>query len=349
LQPAYLAYRQAGRTGRLGGRNDNSHMRQNYDKIFLQSISDQYDNLGKIDRFFLYTSGYENSNYYIRTREGQYVIKIFEGIEIKTENILFELEAMDFSHKSGIKTPSVLKNSQGELATEVDGKYVCVMAFVDGDNMHKQPLSDSLAIEVAAETAKMDQVLKHFKDGSKTRQNYEWDLKCALILEKFVPLLPKDYDREIFKNVFAEYRKIKQKFLKMPAGLIHNDIVPHNWLVKEGKLKCIIDFSDMVFSPYIQNIAVALHLVAFAYNWNPGQAKLFIQKYSEINPLSGSELKLLYTLIKARMMSFIVEFNRWNVEYEVDQQRVETVNDNYKFLKKFIDFGQNRFDQLVGV
>lgn len=324
-------------------------MRQNYDKKFLQSILDQYENLGKIDRFFLFTSGYENSNYYLQTQKGKYVIKIFEGIGVNSENILFELEVMDFSHKAGIKTPGVLKNSRGELATMVNQKYACLMKFVDGEIMHKQLLSDSLVIEVAEETAKMDQVLKHFNDGSKTRQNYEWDIKCALVLEKSITLLPKEFDKIIFKKVFAEFREIREEFLKMPSGLIHNDVVPHNWLVKNGKLKCIIDFSDMEFSPYIQNIAVALHLVAFAYNWNPGQAKLFIQKYSKINPLSNQELKLLYVLIKVRMLSFVIEFNRWNIEYEADQQRVETVNDNYKFLKKFIDFGQKKFNKLIGI
>ena len=149
-------------------------MRQNYDKKFLQSILDKYEGLGKIDRFFLYTSGYENSNYYILTQTGQYVIKVFEGIDVKPENVLFELEVMDFSNQSGIKTPNVLKNSQGELATKVNQKYACLMDFVDGEIMHKQPLSDSLIIIVAKETAKMDWALKYFKDGLKTRQNYEF-------------------------------------------------------------------------------------------------------------------------------------------------------------------------------
>lgn len=324
-------------------------MRQNYDKIFLQSILDRYDGLGRIDNYFLFTSGYENSNYYIKTQKGQYVVKIFEGIGVKANNILFELEVMNFSHQSGIKTPNVLRSSQGKLANVINQKYVCLMDFVDGEIMHKQPLSDSLVIEAAEETAKMDLALKHFKDGSKTRQNYEWDIKCALILEQFVPLLPKDFDEEIFREIFTEFREIKSEFEKMPSGLIHNDVVPHNWLVKGGHLECIIDFSDLAFSPYIQNIAVALHLIAFAYNWNPNQGKLFIKKYDAINLLSGQELKLLYTLIKVRMLSFIIEFNHWNVEYSVDQQRVETVNDNYKFLRRFIDFGQKEFNKLIKI
>ncbi|MDO8668209.1 MAG: phosphotransferase [bacterium] len=324
-------------------------MRQNYDKIFLQNILDQYNGLGKIDRFFLYTSGYENSNYYIQTREGQYVIKIFEGIGVKPENILFELEVIDFLRQSGIKAPGLLKNSGGGLATAVNKKYACVMDFVDGANMNKRSLSDSLVIEAAEEAAKMDLALKGFRDGSKTRQNFEWDIKCVLVLEKFIPLLPKDFDKEIFGEILVEFRGIKNEFEKMPVGLIHNDIVPHNWLVSDGKLNSIIDFSDMVFSPYIQNVAVALHLICFCYNYNPEQAKMFTESYRRFNPLSKNEIRLLYLLIKVRFFSFVVEFNHMNVEYGFDRQRVETVNDNYKFLKRFINFGQKEFDELVGI
>jgi Ser/Thr protein kinase RdoA (MazF antagonist) len=256
---------------------------------------------------------------------------------------------MDFSRRAGIKTSSVLKNIRGELATVINQKHACLMEFMDGKIMHKQALADSLVIEVAEETAKMDMALKNFKDEARTRQEYEFDIKYALTLEKFVGLLPKNFNQEIFRKIFIEFREIKSEFLKMPSGLIHNDIVPHNWLVRDGKLNGLIDFSDMVFSPYIQNIAVALHLIAFAHNWNPGQAKLFIKKYGAVNPLSGQELGLLYILIKVRMLQFVIVFNRWNREDGIDQQRVEAVNDNYEFLKRFIDLGQEEFNKLIDI
>lgn len=313
----------------------------------MQSILDQYDDLGKIDHFFLYTSGYENSNYYIKTQKGQYVVKIFEGIGVRANNILFELEVMNFSHQSGIKTPSALRNSQGKLATVINQKYVCLMDFVEGDNMDKRALSDELVAEVGREAGRMDIAFKRFKNEGQTRKDYEWDMKSALLFEKSLPLLPSGFDQKIFEQIFEEFKKIYPRFIKMPTGLIHNDIVPHNWLVKDEKLNSIIDFSDIEFSPYIQNVAVALHLISFAYNYNPNQAKIFIENYREFNPLTGDEIGLLYLLIKIRFMSFVIGCNLWNRKYGVHEQWVEAVNDNYKFLRRFIDFGQKKFDKLI--
>lgn len=322
-------------------------MRQNYDKSFLQSILDQYKNLGTIEHFFLCTSGYENSNYYIETEKGRYVIKIFEGMGIKDENILFELEVMDYSYQAGNKTPRLFKNKAGRLGVKINRKQAAVMEFVEGEI--KSVLADELVAEVGVEAGKIDKSLKYFEDGSKTRQNYEWDIKNVLILEKSLSLLPEKYDREILKQVFNEFKNIKPEFDCLPSGLIHNDIVPWNWLVKNGKLSGIIYFSDLAFSPYIQNVAVSLHEMAFNCNWRPGQASIFIKNYGKINPLSQKELELLYILIKVRFLPFIIEFNRWDVEYAVDRQRVETINDNYKFLKRFIDFGQKEFNKLINV
>ncbi len=322
-------------------------MRQEYQLDFLQNILDNYQDLGVIKNFFLYTSGYENSNYYIETTKGKFVVKIFEGIDVTPENILFELEVMDYCFKSGLKTPFIKQNSKNKLETVVAGKYSIVMDHIPGDNMGEKELTDDLVVSVAEQAGRMDLLLQKFVDGSKTRQNYEWDLKNTLILEKSLKYLSTDFNKNIFTDILDDFKKYRNRFMNLPTGLIHNDIVPHNWLVDKGNLQAIIDFSDMAFSPYIQNVAVSLHLISFCYNWNPKQAKLFLEKYKIFKPLSEEELALLYGLVKARFLSFVVEFNRWNVVYNRDEHRQKTVMDHYNFLKRFIDYGQDNFSKEV--
>ncbi len=323
-------------------------MRQNYEKAFLQSILDQYPDLGAIIEHRLFTTGYENSNYYVETEKGRFVVKIFEGMVLVPENIAFEVEVMGYLSDQGLKVPKVFKNKLGNLESKAGEKQAVLMSFVEGQNMDRQILTDELVAEAGTEAGKMDAVLKKFTDGSKTRQNYEFDLKNTLILEPSLKFVPSDFDVELLKKVFEEFRIIKPELDMLPKGLMQNDIVPHNFLVKDGKLEAIIDFSDLAFSPYVQNIAVALHLTCFAYNWNPEQVKIFISAYLKENPLPKSDFEYLFVLVKARFLSFILEFNRWNVEYAVDQHRVETVRDHYNFLKRFIDFGESNFNTLLG-
>lgn len=254
---------------------------------------------------------------------------------------------MDYCFKVGLKTPFIRQNNKNKLETVIANKYTVLMGHIPGDNMSERELTDDLVVSVAEQAGRMDLLLQKFVDGSKTRQNYEWDLKNTLTLERSLNYLSTDFDRKIFIDIFDDFKKYRNKFINLPTGLIHNDIVPHNWLVDKGHLQAIIDFSDMAFSPYIQNVAVSLHLISFCYNWNPSQAKLFIERYSKFNSLSEKELSLLYILIKCRFLSFVLEFNRWNVIYNMDEYRQKTVVDHYNFLKRFIDYGRDNFNKEV--
>lgn len=322
-------------------------MRKNYEKSFIQGILDQYSGLGEILEYNLFTTGFENSNFYVRTNMGEFAVKIFEGLKLKPENVSFEVEVSDYAFKQGIKVPKIYANKKGNLETVFNDKHLIVMNYVSGENMHAKELTDSLVEQIAEETGKMDFAFKVFKDGSKTRQGYEFDLKNVLFLEKSLEYLSEEFDREILQSVFTDFKKIKSELDQLPKGLIHNDIVPHNCLVQDGKLNAIIDFSDIAFSPYIQNVAVSLHLIAFGYNWKPEQAGLFVKTYLKHNPLTEKELRLLYILIKARLLTFVLEFNRWNFVYAFDEQRAKTVKDHYEFLKRFIQFGEVEFNKLI--
>ena len=129
------------------------------------------------------------------------------------------------------------------------------------------------------------------------------------------------------------YFSIKLSFNK---GIIHNDIVLFNLLADRGELAAVIDFSDMAYSPYIQNIAVSLAQVIFTYNWQPNQAKIFFDGYSKYRLISEKEFDFLYDLILVRYAIIIIEFNHLNVRFGADHQRSESVKDNYAFMKKFM-------------
>lgn len=322
-------------------------MRKEYTKNDLQSILDRYDGLGQIASFYLFTSGFENSNYFVKTQTGKYVIKVFEGMDVLDNGILFELEVMNTCYCNGIKTPRILMNQEKRLDSRHGQKIAIVMDFIEGENAFKKDLSDVLIDEVGKESGKMDVALRVFQDGSNTRQNYEWDLKNFLILEPKVRHLPSKLDKKIIRDIFTKFKNIKTTFDRLPKGLIHNDIAAQNLLYSNKNLKAIIDFSDLAFSPYIQNIAVSMSQLVFSYNWRPQQAGIFVQSYRKHHTLSSRELDVLFDLVLARYATIVVEFNYWNTEYGFDQFRDEYVYRNYEFLKRFYALGKQAFDGII--
>ena len=189
--------------------------------------------------------------------------------------------------------------------------------------------------------------LKNYKGQLHFRKNYEWDMQNFLSLEQFISLLPSSFDKNIFAQIFSEFKTIKPFFDSLPKQVIHNDIAAHNLLVKGNELKAIIDFSDAAYAPVIQNIAVFLCQTVFSYNSEPKQTELFLKQYQQSNPFSQKEKDLLYDLIRVRFATVVLEFNRWNLDYGVDPQRVEYVEDMYGFLQQFIALGKKEFDKKV--
>lgn len=324
-------------------------MKQNYSADVIQNIVDQYA-LGKVERFFLFTSGYENSNYYIETKSGKFVLKFFEGQGVSAENIFFEIEVMAVCYRAGIKSPNILKTQDGGLYSLWNGKVIIIMEYIDGENMDERQISDKIAVEIGKESGRMDNALKVFQNGEKTRQNYEWDLKNFLSLEPKIEYLGKDIDHKQIGKIFHDFRSIKPVFDSLPKGLIHNDIVLHNILVKDETLKGIIDFSDMAFSPYIQNLSVSMAQIFFCCNWSPPQAMLFIKGYREHHPISSAELRLLYDLTCARFAMLVIEFNYWNKKlFGHDDQREKAVRDFHQYMVKFIQLGRKNFNDLIQI
>jgi len=323
-----------------------SFMRQSYSLEQLQKIFSSFPGTGTIRKSFLFTSGFENSNYYAETDVGWYVIKIFEGMGVSRETILFEIEVMVCCTEGKLQTPTLLRSKKNTYYAPFEGKIAIVMDYLPGDNLQGKKMSSSLVQEIGDQVGRMDALLSKFKDGSKTRQNYEWDLKNFLQLEPSLQKLPSSFDRELLQKIFDQFKAIKPIFDTLPRGLIHNDLAAHNFLARRGKLTGIIDFSDMAFSPYIQNIAVFLCQSVFAYNWQPRQVNVFLQAYQKHNHLSAKELCILYDLVLARYAQIIVEFNRWNVDYGEEQQRTEYIKDYYHFLKKFMNITRTEFQRL---
>lgn len=321
-------------------------MRQNYSEQFLQNILNQYPKKGKIKNYSLFTSGFENSNYYVKIEQGEFVIKIFDGIGMKKENIIFEIELMIFCRRNNIKVPEVFETIKNKWYVEQEEKIAIVMEYIPAKNCFKKVISSNIIEQVGEEAGKMDVTLKSFEGSVAPRKNYEWDMQHFLALEKEIAILPKPFDKKIMKNIFDRFRKIKPQFDALPKTIIHNDIAAHN-ILAEQELKGIIDFSDAAVSCCTQNIAVFLCQTVLSYNWNPNQVRIFLEAYEKQNPLTKEEHELLYDLICARYATIIIEFNRWNVVYGKDLQRTEYIKDHYEFLQRFLEIGREGFKEII--
>src|SRR6185436_12824404 len=162
-------------------------MRTKYTVEELQNFAEAY-NIGTIQKSSEFESGLENSNYFIETSQGRYVIRVFEGPGMTPETIRFEVEIMQSCAEGGVKVPRIFPNTKGEFLTSLKGREGMLMEFIEGDNAYDRSISDTLAAEIGGQAGKMDTLLSKYTDPSRVRQNFEYDMRS---FPKLAPTLEK--------------------------------------------------------------------------------------------------------------------------------------------------------------
>ncbi len=310
-------------------------MRKNYTTEELQYVFNQYPQNAPIHKAVAFTTGFENSNFLITTATDRWVVKIYEDTKLTCANVSFESQTMDFLFRHGILVPRVYRTAAGSFVASIGSKFAILMDYIEAGDFCEESVSDALMAEIGSQMGMMDAALLGFDDHGQTRQNYEFDLKYLQLLDSKIELLPGVYDQMAIRRAFDEFKGIQPSFARLKHAVIHNDVVLHNILVKDGKLCAILDLNDFVYSPQVQNLAVTLCQAVYGYNWQPHQREILIENYCRFNPLSELELSFLDTLIAARYAMLIVQFNYWNLTQAADPKRVAFLEDQFRFMQDF--------------
>src|ERR1700675_4632081 len=76
------------------------------------------------------SSGIENSNFFITTEAGEYVLTVFEKLTF--EQLPFYLELMRHLAQRGVAVPAPVANRQGAIINALHGKPAAIVSKVGG-------------------------------------------------------------------------------------------------------------------------------------------------------------------------------------------------------------------------
>src|SRR5450830_416180 len=107
--------------------------------------------LGKAQAIKGISSGIENSNFFITTDSGEYVLTLFEKLTF--EQLPFYLELMRHLAQRDVLVPAPIANQQGSIINALNGKPASIVTKLEGESqLSPTPLH---CAEVGAMLAKM--------------------------------------------------------------------------------------------------------------------------------------------------------------------------------------------------
>ena len=262
-------------------------------------------NLGKLLNYKEIKEGIENTNYFIKTESGKFILTVYEK-RVDEKDLPFFIGLMKNLFDKDFPSPNPIINKNGNYISEVLKKKAAVISFLEGQS--KEKLSPNNCYEVGVNTAKLHAITK---DLSGVREN-----KLSVDSWREIYNKVKDNCSKIHPNlpeiIEKNLNEIENDWPKnIPSGIIHADLFPDNIFFKNEKLSGIIDYYFSCYDFYAFEIAICLNALCFEgrnenLSFNVTKAKKFIDGYSSIRSLTEDEKRSLKILCKGAAIRFLL-------------------------------------------
>jgi homoserine kinase type II len=246
--------------------------------------------------------GVENSNYYLQTEKGSFILTLYEK-RVRAEDLPFFLGLLEHLAAHGIACPLPVRNLGGAQSTLLGGRPAALFTFLNGLSL-KKPEAGHCASAGAA-LAKLHAAGKSFALKRPNALGHTgWrELKDAC--------LPRADEVEpgLAALIESAHAELTAKWPEgLPEGIIHADLFPDNVLFMNGRVSGLIDFYFACNDALAYDLAVMLNAWCFEPDgaFNVTKSKHLTGAYTKLRPLGKDERAALPVLAAGSALRFLL-------------------------------------------
>ncbi len=203
----------------------------NIEKSELEDFLKNYS-LGALTSYEGINAGIENTNYFVSTENGEFVLTIFE--EIGFDTLPYYLQFMAHLSDHGMPTAHPVADNKNDYVRVLKDKPAAIVRRLEGKNVLEPESAHCSAIGKAL--AQMHNIGQSFAGVMDNPRGLAWSEKTA---DRVFEQLSKDEQTLLDQEI--RYRK-QIPAHELPKGVIHADLFCDNAMFKGQSLTGIIDF-----------------------------------------------------------------------------------------------------------
>ncbi|MSQ72017.1 MAG: homoserine kinase [Betaproteobacteria bacterium] len=246
------------------------------------------------------TAGIENTNYFVTTTRGRYVLTLFE--KLTAAELPFYLNFMAHLASHGIPCPAPIADQDNSLLGTLNGRPAALVTFLPGAPV-VAPTSAHCAL-VGTTLADMHLAGRSYRGDMENPRGPKWWRETA---PRVMPFL--DATRQDLLQGELEYQS-RFRFNELPRGPVHADLFRDNVLFGNGvsqlRLGGVIDFYFAGIDALLYDVAVTLN------DWciepdgriDPERAMAFLDAYRMIRGLTADEREAWPVMLRAGALRF---------------------------------------------
>ncbi|MEO7403854.1 MAG: homoserine kinase [Burkholderiales bacterium] len=242
-------------------------------------------------------SGIENTNYFVTTTQGRYVLTIFE--KLTADELPFYLGLMRHLAAHALPCPAPFATSAGQLFILLKGKPAALVSRLAGSSVLAPNAAHCAA--VGATLAQMHVAGSDYTTLHENPRGPKWWHATA---PKVMPFL--DAERQALLTTELA-QQASHRSDDLPRGPIHADLFRDNVLFDGLKVGGLIDFYFAGLDAFLYDVAITLN------DWcidlptgriDAARASALLTAYAATRPFSGAERAAWPTMLRAAALRF---------------------------------------------
>lgn len=255
--------------------------------------------------------GIQNSNYYLETTEGRFILTLFEKY-VSEDELPYFIGLKQYLAKTGFPCPEPIIANDGNAIQALEGRKAVIISFLEGLSPKRPTVAQCK--NAGASLARMHLAAKGF-DGKRIDAlgPQSWtDIwanhadEADAIQPGLTALVQQDID---------ELSQADLLNLPLPEGTIHADLFPDNAFFIGDDFTGMIDFYFACTGQLAYDLAICINAWAFEddplrngdglqYNFSKGAA--LIKGYQSVRPLEAAEREALPLLARGAAIRFFL-------------------------------------------
>ncbi|MFC5476239.1 homoserine kinase [Paraherbaspirillum soli] len=247
------------------------------------------------------SSGIENSNFFITTERGEYVLTIFEKLSF--EQLPFYLELMRHLAQHGVLVPEPIPNQEGAIINPLHGKPAAIVTKLDGE---WQPAPAPIhCAAVGAMLAKMHVAAQDFPIRQPNLRGLSWWRETTPVV---LPYLPQDGQALLRTELaFQENFASSDTYRQLQHGPVHADLFRNNVMFDGDRLTGFFDFYFAGCDTWLFDLAVTVN--DWCIDLDSGvldmpRVRAMLDAYHAVRPFSAAEQIAWQPMLRASALRF---------------------------------------------
>lgn len=261
--------------------------------------------LGSLTELRGIKAGIENTNYFLTTDTGEWVLTLFERLSF--EELPFYLRLMKHLARHGIPVPDPQANARGEILLSLAGKPAAVVNKLAGGHQLAPDLFH--CEQLGAMLARMHLAAQDFELYQPNLRGLPWWTETVPVVLPHVTAEQAELLRS--ELAFQQTLAASATYAELPRGPIHADLFRDNAMFEglpgREQLTGFFDFYFAGVDAWLFDIAVCINdwcIDLASGRLDEARAEGLIQAYAKVRPLNGAEYRLLPALLRAAALRF---------------------------------------------